>query len=752
MTGTVVSHYRVLRKLGEGGMGIVYEAEDTRLGRRVALKFLPERLALDHAALDRFRREARAASALNHPHICTIHDIDEACLPGAAGQTTPFIAMELLEGEPLRERLAHGRLPVPAIVETAIQLADALEAAHTKGIVHRDLKPENIFLTTRGTAKLLDFGIAKLAAEQAAMTAAATVTRVDTGPLALGTLAYMSPEQVRGEPLDGRTDLFSLGVVIYELLTGVQPFRGTTSGAVVGEILTKAPTAPVRLNADVPPELERIVNKLLEKDREFRHQSAREVRVDLERLRRAAQTTVGEPGTRDVLPSIAVLPFVNMSGDPEQEYFSDGLAEDVINVLSRMPGLKVIARTSAFAFKGKLQDVRAIAGALGVGSILEGSVRKAGNRLRVTVQLVTAEDGSHLWAERYDRQLTYIFAIQDEIASAIASALEVTLSARGVSARHAASPEAYEAYLKALYLLWKLSPEALARCKESLDRAVALAPDFALAHFGMAQHAWMLASMGAPGDETMPVVRRAAKRALDLDPSLADAQAMLGVVAASYDHDWEEAERRFRLAMAHDPIPANAHLWYAYYCLVPTGRASEAVEHAGRGIAGDPLSISAHLFCGTCAIGARDLAKAEAEARHVLKLEEHQMFACSILAAANALQGKWSQAREAAERAFPQTALIQGQLAGILRSMGETARAEEIVQEFLSGRSYDAPLGLGWSSAFGGDPDAAAEWFGKAAERRHPDAAHHASLALGDIRRWPALAKRLKLPGERFAR
>ena len=286
MVGRTVSHYRIVEQLGAGGMGVVYKAEDTRLGRPVALKFLPEHLACDRVALERVHREARAASALNHPHICTIYDIDEP-----AGR--PFIAMELLDGESLRARLSQPRAAVPAILDTAIQLADALEAAHAKGIVHRDIKPENIFITTRGVAKLLDFGIAKLATEQAAATAMVTATRVGSGPVALGTVAYMSPEQVRGETLDARTDLFSLGVVLYELATGTQPFRGTTSGAVLGEILTKPPTAPLRLNAEVPPELDRIVNKLLEKDRELRYQSARDVRVDLERLRRTLTAPAG---------------------------------------------------------------------------------------------------------------------------------------------------------------------------------------------------------------------------------------------------------------------------------------------------------------------------------------------------------------------------------------------------------------------------------------------------------------------------
>jgi len=752
--GARLGPYEIQAAIGAGGMGEVYKARDTRLDRTVAIKILPREVSADPDRRARFEREARTIASLNHPHICTLHDVGDH-------DGSLFLVMELLDGEPLRARLTHSRAGVPTIVDTAIQLADALESAHAKGIVHRDIKPDNIFITARGAAKLLDFGIAKLAAGQAAMTEAVTVTRAGTGPLVLGTVAYMSPEQARGEPLDARSDLFSLGAVVYEMATGTPPFRGTTSGAVLSEILTKAPLAPVRLNPDVPPDLERIVNKLLEKDRELRYQSARDVRVDLERLRRTLTepALAGRPPATgphgptaiaaELVPSIAVLPFANMSGDREQEYFSDGLAEEAINALSRIPGMKVIARTSAFAFKGKQQDIRTIAGALGVANILEGSVRKAGNRVRVTAQLVSATDGSHLWSDRYDRDLTDIFAIQDEIAAAIAAALQVRLSVRTPPpGLRVANPDAYESYWKALYLLWKLTPEALASCRACLEHAIALDPGFALAHVGLAQHAWILASMGyLPAHEAMPVVRTEAQESLALDPGLADAHVMLGIVAAAFDYDWEEAERQFRMAMSHDPVPANAHSWYAYYCLLPTGRTRDAVDHAKRALVADPLNISARIVCGTCLNGDGRPAEARAEARQVLAIEENQMFACTVLVVADALEEKWAEAREDAERASPRGTLVKGMLAGILRRMGEQKRAGDIVRDLLTGQSYDAPLGLGWYYGIAGELDRAAEWFAKAAERRHPDAAHHSFLVLRTISRWPALAKLLNLPG-----
>ena len=752
--GVRLGPYEILAAIGAGGMGEVYKARDTRLDRTVAIKILPAALSADPERRARFEREAKTIAGLNHPHICTLHDVGEH--DGAT-----FLVMEHLQGETLKTHL-HGRpLPTPEVVDLGLQLADALEAAHAAGIVHRDLKPANVFLTTRGAAKLLDFGLAKLAVESHSASDAPTEAgEWATGEgVALGTVGYMSPEQVRGEALDARTDLFSLGVVLYEIATGTAPFRGATSGAVLSEILTKAPVAPVRLNPDVPPELERIVNKLLEKDRALRYHSATDLRVDLERLRRtlAEPAMAGRPPaigrlgqapvSAEVLPSIAVLPFVNMSGDKEQEYFSDGVAEEVINVLSRIPGLKVIARTSAFAFKGRQEDIRTIAGTLGVANILEGSVRKAGNRVRVAAQLVTGTDGSHVWSERYDRDLTDIFAIQDDIAAAIVGALQVTLSVKAASPdRRAGNLDAYESYLKALYLLWKLSPEALARCRECLDRAIALDPGFALAHVGLAQHAWILASMGyLPAHEAMPVVRTEAEQALALDPGLAEAHVMLGIVAAAFDYDWEEAERRFRMAMSHDPVPSNAHSWYAYYCLLPTGRTRDAVAHARQALVADPLNISARIVCGTCLNGDRRPAEARAEARQVLAIEEHQMFACTVLVVANVLEERWVEAREAAERASPRGTLVKGMLAGVLRRMGEKQQAERIVQELITGQSSDAPLGLGWYYGIAGELDTSAEWFGKVAEQRHPDAAHHSFLVLRTIRRWPALAKLMHL-------
>ena len=517
MVGRTVSHYRVLKLLGTGGMGTVYQAEDLRLGRQIALKFLPADLARDRHALDRFQREAHAASALNHPHICTIYDIDEAPSTDSAGspqtgseQVVHFIAMELLEGQTLKQRLQGRPLPTAEIVDLGLQLADALEAAHGKGIIHRDLKPANIFLTTRGTAKLLDFGVAKLAAEPRETSEAPTgVGKWVTGAgVALGTVGYMSPEQVRGEVLDARTDLFSLGVVLYEMATGMAPFRGVTTGAVLSDLLTKAPTALVRLNPDVPADLERLVNRLLEKDLALRYQSAAELRVDLERLRRILTSPVpaspaspeslglargspsiaeGErapasrpsttleasltvPKGRREQASIVVLPFENLSPDPDNAYFADGLTEELIADLSKIHALRVISRTSAMHYRGTTMALPAIAQELNVRHVLEGSVRRAGNHLRITAQLIDATTDVHLWAEKYTGTLDDVFDLQEQLSRRIVEALKGTLTAddaRRLAAHATSDPRVHEVWLRARQEAYRLT-------KGSLEGAIQL--------------------------------------------------------------------------------------------------------------------------------------------------------------------------------------------------------------------------------------------------------------------------------------
>ncbi len=723
MVGRTVSHYRILARLGGGGMGVVYRAEDLRLGRQVALKFLPADLARDRHALDRFRREARSASALNHPHICTIHDIDEA-------EGEPFITMELLEGQTLRDRLQGRPLPTPEVVDLALQIADALETAHAKGIIHRDIKPANVFVTTRGAAKLLDFGLAKLAAKPPAASQAPTAAGewMTGAGVALGTVGYMSPEQVRGEALDARTDLFSLGVVLYEMATGRAPFQGATAGAVLGDILYKAPAAPVRLNPELPTALERIVNKLLEKDRTLRYQSAANLGVDLQLLKRERESgRAAAPGAAESsrIPSLAVLPFANLSADRENEYFSDGLAEDVINALTQVPGLRVMARTSAFAFRGKEQDVREIGARLNVEQILEGSVRRAGNRIRVTAQLVKASDGYHLWSQRFDREMTDVFAIQDEISQAIVEKLRVRLTAdRPLVKRHTENVEAYTLYLQARSQLWRFTPEGIARSREYYEQAIALDPNYALAWQGLAGFYNLLGTSGlVPPKAAFAQADQATRKALQLDDLLAEAHGIMGALHAS-EFDWKAAELEFSRALALDPKSTDVLRWYEHYCLGPMKRLDDAVAAYLRAVDMDPLSPSLQAQLGYCYCLTREWDRAITQCRTALELDP-QSWAHILLGSCYFHMGKQDDAIRAMEtqaQVLGRSSFALGNLGWVCASTGRTAEALKLLEELQerAHKQYTPSWSVAVIYAGLGEMDKAFDWFEKAVDEHNP--------------------------------
>ncbi len=738
LPGTRFASYELGPLLGAGGMGEVYRAKDVRLGRPVAIKVLRPESASSPERLARFEQEARTASALNHPNVITIYDIGRV-------DETAYIAMEFVEGKTFRELLELGPFPVPQVLHYATQIAEALAKAHAGGIVHRDLKPENLMVTSDGLVKILDFGLAKLTPAVSSVTSDPGIALTAAGVL-LGTVQYMSPEQARTPSVDHRSDQFTLGMILYEMATGRRAFDRDSVSGTLAAIMFDEPVPANDLNPAVPDGLQRVIATCLQKEPKKRFATTSELARALAALRGGpplafesrAETQVRiEAAPAAQQASVAVLPFVDMSPQKDQEYFCDGMAEELINALTQIPALRVVSRTSSFQFKGKTDDARTIGQRLGVRTLLEGSVRTAGERMRIGARLTNAADGYQLWSSQYDREMKDVFAVQDEIAGSILAALRVTLIKADdtpLVPPHTEAPEVYKLYLKGRHEWNKRTEDGLLRSLEYFQEAIEREPAYARAHAGLADSYVLLGVYGIrPPSEVMPKAKATAARALEeaadvslpgqSDTGLAAVHTTLGCVKAVYDWSWAESERHFRLAIERDPKYPTAHHWYAMNCLVPMRRFEEATREIQLAQESDPLSPAIQASLGLVHYFAGRLVEAAAALKKTLETDGGFAMAHFFLGQTYLRMERADDALAAignASRLSPASAEFRAGLGNACALAGQADRARRILEDLKQRRSerYVSAALIAEIHAGLGETDEALSWLAEAERER----------------------------------
>jgi serine/threonine protein kinase/tetratricopeptide (TPR) repeat protein len=763
--GKRLGRYKVRSQIGAGGMGEVYLAQDTKLDRKVALKILPAEVAADRNRMNRFVQEAKTASALNHPNIITIYEIEQI-------DSVNFIATEFIDGETLRQRMRNAPMKLGAVLDVSVQTASALAAAHAAGILHRDIKPENVMLRRDGIVKVLDFGLAKLTEQKAATSVdaeAPTEGLINTEPgMVMGTAIYMSPEQARGLNVDARTDIWSLGVVLYEMVAGCLPFAGSTSTEVLASVLGDKETQPLaRYSREVPAELERIVSKALRKEREQRYQTTKDLLLDLQSLKQqlefeaklerstppdgsggaivtggggitisedrgspqseAPELSTGRPRSRKAVTSLAVLPLLNASADPDMEYLSDGITESLINNLSQLPKLRVMARATVFRYKGQEVDPQQVGRELSVQAVLTGRVLQRENRLIIKVELVHTTDGSQLWGEQYNRQLADIFAVEEEIAHEIAEKLRLKLSSREqkrMAKRHPENTEAYQLYFKGRYYWNKWTAEGTKRGIEYFQQAIAVDPSYALAYAGLADCYGSMTGQGiglSPA-EAFQRARAAAVKALTLDDTLAEAHTSLGLIKLNHDWDWSGAEREFKRAIELNPNYPTPYHWYSHYLIV-MDRFEESLIMSKRGLELDPLDLEMNAHLAWHHYFARQYDQTIEQCLQTIAMDPNFHETHWFLGWAYAQTGQYAKAVDALQEAIALSGgspEMTAELGYAYAVFGKNDEARKILDELkeLSERKYVSPYCLALIYAGLGEKDQALEWLEKAYQKR----------------------------------